>query len=178
MRPDGIFSKYALTLSSIAGEKKELMAVKENLDALTEIFREKKEVFAFLKHPGIPRHEKNVFIDELSEKFDFSKTTREFMKLLCREGRIGCFAEITSKYNTIMMALNKKIKVKVQGVYGQDKKMLARIKTILSEKLGREIILEFSENKDLIGGFRIFAQGHVFDCSLKGELERMGKELL
>lgn len=178
MRQAGIFSKYALALSAIAQENKELAAVKENLDALTKIFDEKREVVGFLKHPGISRHKKNVFIDELSEKFDFSKTTRGFIKLLCRERQINCFAKIAAKYNTIMMAVNKKIKVKVQGVYGQDKKMLAEIKKILSEKLEREIVLEFSENRDLIGGFRIFAQGHVFDCSLKGELEQIGKKIL
>ena len=119
----------------------------------------------------------NPAIVRFQKELEFSKTTFEFIKLIIGDGIIEHLEDIVNKYSAILRAINKEIKVKIQAAYRQDKKTLDEIKEVLSKKFGRKIILEFSENKDLIGGFRIIANGQAFDCSVKGELEQM-REML
>lgn len=171
------FYKYARALSKLSKNNKELKEIQTNLIAFNQILESNAQVLKLLKHPGIALVEKNTFIETIARKLKFSKTTQDFIKLLIAEGKIEHLKEILNKYNIILRVINKEIKVKVQAAYAQDEKILTEIKEVLSKKFGCEIILEFSENKDLIGGFRIIAKHQVFDCSVKGELEQIEKAL-
>ncbi len=171
------FYKYARALSELSKDNKELEQVRENLTAFNNILEDNMQVFKFLKHPGITLTQKTAFVKPIAEKLKFSETARDFIRLLLSEKKIEHLKDILNNYNAILRAINREIKVEVQAAYAQDKKALVEIKNVLSEKFGCKIILKFSQNKDLIGGFRIIAKNQVFDCSVKSQLEQIEKTL-
>lgn len=173
MRRDIDVSNYARALSRISADAQELVQIQKDLAAFNGILVANKETFEFLKHPGIAVAEKTSFLDEVSKECNFSQVAREFLKLLITEGKIERLADILTSYDAILGALNREIKVIVEGVYRQEKIELEEIKEVLSKKFGRKITVEFLENSMLLGGFRIIADGLVFDASVRGELERM-----
>jgi F-type H+-transporting ATPase subunit delta len=177
MSADIDFYKYAWALSKISKDIKELEEIQQNLKGLKQILEEKQDVFKLLKHPGVPQVEKFKIIESIAKELKFSKTASEFIKLIVGDGIVEHLEDILNKYSAILRAINKEIKVKIQTAHSQDRKTLDEIKEVLSKKFGRKIVLEFSENKDLIGGFRIIADGQAFDCSVKGELEQI-REIL
>lgn len=171
------FYKYARALSELSKDNKKLEQVQDDLTAFNNILEGNAQVFKFLKHPGITLADKNAFVRPIAEKLKFSETAQNFIKLLLSEGKIEYLKDILSSYNAILRAINREIKVEVQAAYAQDKKSLNEIKEVLSKKFGCKIILKFSQNKDLIGGFRIIARNQIFDCSVKSQLEQIEKAL-
>jgi len=171
------FYKYARALSELSKDNKKLEQVQEDLTAFNNILEGNAQVFKFLKHPGITLADKNAFVKPIAEKLNFSKITQNFIKLLLGEGKIEHLKDILNSYNAILRAINREVKVEVQAAYAQDKKSLNEIKEVLSKKFGCKIILKFSQNKNLVGGFRIIARNRIFDCSVKSQLEQMEKAL-
>lgn len=173
MRRDADLYNYARALSRISTDTKELAQIQKDLAVFNEILVANKEALGFLKHPGIPPAEKTSFLCEITREGKFSPMAEGFLKLLISENKIEYLKDVLVRYDGILMAMNREIKVKVEAAYRQDKKTLEEIKEVLSKKFGRKITMEFSENGNLIGGFRIIADGLVFDGSVKGELERI-----
>ena len=58
-----------------------------------------------------------------------------------------------------------------------DKKLLKAIEKGMEKLLGREVELKVIEDEYLLGGFCIFADGKVYDASLKTQLLEMQRSL-
>ena len=177
MDKDPAIYKYALALSSLAKEEKQLDRVNQNLSSLNKLFREEDNLFNFLKHPGVPREEKFEVVENLAKELKLSSVTKDFVKFLMVEKKIGDLEDIVDRYQLILRAINKEIKVVVESACLRDKKVLEEIRDVLSKKFKAKIMLDFKENKDLIGGFRVIADGEVFDASIKAELKDLEKSL-
>ena len=52
-----------------------------------------------------------------------------------------------------------------------------RLLTFLQKRLGTGVELEFSEDRNLIGGFTVEVNDSLLDCSIQGELRSMLSEL-
>ncbi len=58
-----------------------------------------------------------------------------------------------------------------------DEKLLKAIRKGMEKLLHREVDLKIIEDEALLGGFCIFADGKVYDASLKTQLEEMRRGL-
>lgn len=47
----------------------------------------------------------------------------------------------------------------------------------LTQKYGREVRAEYSENPELLGGVRVYHKNNVLDASIRGRLERLAAAL-
>lgn len=167
------YCKYARALSNLAQNSGELEEIYKNLILFRQVLAEKAKAFKFFKHPAIPQNEKKDVVEAFAREYNFSKTSLGFLDLLISGGKIEHLDAILERLSIVLRAAKKQVRVKVESAYAQDKKTLLEIKDVFSKKIGREIILEFSENKSLIGGFRVIAEGQIYDGSLKGELKDM-----
>ncbi|MFH1856934.1 MAG: ATP synthase F1 subunit delta [Candidatus Omnitrophota bacterium] len=173
MKNNTDFLKYACAVSRLAKDKTEREEIYQNLIVFDNVVGENPELAEFLKHPGIAVEEKLEMAQSIFKEGGFVDLSRDFLKLLIAEKKIDCLKNILEKYHTILRVINRQIHVVVETAFSAEKKTLEEIKDVLSRKFDREIILGFSENRSLIGGFRVIADGQVFDGSVKGELKRM-----
>ncbi|GAB6188549.1 hypothetical protein JCM30566_02880 [Marinitoga arctica] len=72
--------------------------------------------------------------------------------------------------------LKKLIKVKMLTPYELKEKSIEELKEIILKKTGRKAILDTEIKKDLIGGLQLQLEDKVFDYSIKGMLEKIGRE--
>lgn len=59
-----------------------------------------------------------------------------------------------------------------------DDALLERIRCEFSDRLGDEVALDAIADPTLLGGFRIYAEGKLFDASLRRRLDELTADLL
>lgn len=59
-----------------------------------------------------------------------------------------------------------------------DDALLERIRLGFAERLGEEVALDAIADPSLLGGFRIYADGKLFDASLRRRLDELTADLL
>ncbi|WP_206076173.1 F0F1 ATP synthase subunit delta [Marinitoga lauensis] len=72
--------------------------------------------------------------------------------------------------------LKKLIKVKIITPYKLQEKAVNELKNIIVKKTGRNAILNAEIDEDLIGGLQLQLEEKIFDYSVKGILEKIGRE--
>ena len=51
------------------------------------------------------------------------------------------------------------------------------VRVLLSKKLGKEVKLNHRVDPDVIGGFYVLVDGHIFDCTVRTDLNNMKESL-
>ncbi|KAF2955741.1 ATP synthase F1 subunit delta [Marinitoga sp. 38H-ov] len=74
------------------------------------------------------------------------------------------------------MELKKLIKVKMITPYKLDEENVSELSNIIHKKTGRRAIIQSVIDESLIGGLQLQLEDTVFDYSVKGMLEKIGRE--
>lgn len=72
--------------------------------------------------------------------------------------------------------LKKVIKVKLITPYKLKENIMKDLEDIIFKKTGRKSIISLELNEELIGGIQLQLENTVFDYSIKGILEKIGRE--
>ena len=169
--------RYAQALFEIAVEKKQ---VKEFNQACSDIFaalNSDKDLLAVVNHLSIPAAEKMATMKAIFE----GKVPDDFIgifDLVFRRRRQGELLGILERFGQLY---KEYIKVATAKLYSpaplpQDK--LNEIAKVLGKKLDKTIEFELHTEAELIAGFRVEVDGHVFDSSMKNQVAALKKQLL
>ncbi|MBR2916286.1 MAG: ATP synthase F1 subunit delta [Clostridia bacterium] len=165
-------NEYAEALFLLACETKSEDEILNALDLSEEVFNENPEYIDFLLTPSIPVSERLEAIDEA-----FSKAVPEyvlsFIKLLCEKGNIDSIFQCIKEYKALYDNSKKVITAKVISAT----ELNDEEKSALYEKLKRmskkEVTMEYSIDKDIIGGMIIEMDGKVIDGSVRSRLKEV-----
>ena len=86
--------------------------------------------------------------------------------------------EIIEKYRKLVMDFQNIVEAKVVSIEKIDEASLSEIRKILGKLTSKNIVLEESIDKSLIGGIIIETDNLVIDGTIRGKFESMGRELL
>lgn len=162
-----------LTASKYARVLWEVQMPMEALREAAELVHTEPKLMQALADPEIYIEEKYAVIDRL-----FPEQTRNFIKLLCRQSEIHELDGITEAYQQYLDAHRKVLKATIYYVTPPDEKQLAGIETFLKRQYQAEQVeLRQVQNRDLIGGFVLEAEGQEYDWSLRGRLNNLTNEL-
>lgn len=99
--------------------------------------------------------------------------SRNFLRALAHNRRLGLLPEIASQYEVLRAAEENYVDVEVIAAMAVDATQEQRLAGALRQRLGREVRLHTSIDASLIGGAIVRAGDLVIDGSLKGRLERL-----
>ena len=165
-------NEYAEALFLLACETKTEEEVLNALDLLEGIFSENPEYIDFLLTPSIPISERLEAIDEALSDF-VPEYVLSFVKLLCEKGRIDSIKECINEYRALYDDAKRVISAKVISateLTGEEKSALYEKLKKMSKK---EVTMEYSIDKDIIGGMIIEMDGKVIDASIKSRLKEV-----
>ncbi len=122
--------------------------------------------------------EKELVVEEIAKKAQYSIQFQRFAKLLARKGRLGILAKIFYEL--------ERVEVEAQGgtlgqlasadpVSSQD---LAGFEKQFSEKLGKKVRFYLNQDPALMAGVRATVEGVSYDGSLKAQLDSLREEFL
>jgi len=169
--------KYAEALFHLAQETDGIDAVRLDLESITKLVQQTRELHPFLETPDIEVSEKKVFF-EVVLKNRVKNATWEFLQLLLRRRRFALLPEILSEY-VRMDEERKGIKrthvISAVPLEGREKELL---KSNLEALTGRSILMDTRVDPSILGGIVIYIDGKIIDGSVRANLEELRTRLL
>ena len=173
---EGIVSKYASAIVSIAKDENKCSLYKDAFVSLLDVFRANPEVVKFLESYFVSDEEKYKLIDELTKSYK-NENLSNFMKLLAKKHLIYKFKDVVKE---ITKLLNEELNIDEGFLYSTEelsKAQIERIEMAVGKKLGHKVELKNIIDARLIGGVRVVIHDHVFDGSINYKLETLKNNL-
>ncbi|XJS11298.1 ATP synthase F1 subunit delta [Aerococcaceae bacterium WGS1372] len=170
-----LVSRYSNALLSIISDEdafktslKQAEFVRDTLDH--------NEIRNFLDNPEVPNAEKRNLMKK-SFGDDIDQNLMGFLDLMIRKSRESLIIPVlTDLIHQIKNTLGKVEAYLVSAIPLSEEEELA-VARILSDKLGVEVEVESSVDRDLLAGFYVQVNGQVFDSSLRTDIQRITSQL-
>ncbi len=167
---------YAGALFEIGTEKGILSQIEDEFELIIELVSDPDLMF-FLDAPVISQEAKKSFV----EKIFSGKLSDEiigFLKVLIDNDRQSLINDIYSSLIELIDESNNRQRVKVKSSVKLEDNTLKLIKSTITEKLGKEIIVDEEVDEAIIGGVIIEIDDRVIDGSIANNLKNMRDRLL
>ena len=145
-------------ISSLVGDSKELREVWEN--------------------PSIPSEQKRAVLDGIVQRAGMSRPVRNFIAVLIDKGRLRLLSEIVAQF---AQELNQRLGFAEAEVITA-RELAASERTALEADLarvtGKSIRARYEQDPSILGGAIARVGSTVYDGSVKGQLERIRRQLV
>ncbi len=146
----------------------------EQIEKACEIYDSEPMLKEIFENPAVYREEKERIIAEI-----FPREVHNLMKMLCAYLDIKYFHEIVEGYRRYANQQTGVVNATLRYVKAPNETQLAGIRDFLKKEFDAEDVeLQMEEDKTLMGGFVLEAEGKSFDWSLKGRYALLRNKIL
>ena len=167
-----VAKRYSHALAQSAD--KDIDEILENLKSINEVIFENQDLRTFFLHPVISlKDKKETLKSALQDKVNI--LTLNFIKTLLDENRFGIFKTIYELFKKEADKKKNKQEVEIISAVDINEKSKKMLEEKLKTKLNKDVVLNYSKNQDILGGFIIKIEDKVIDLSLKTKFETLTK---
>ncbi|MGO9482086.1 MAG: ATP synthase F1 subunit delta [Candidatus Kryptoniota bacterium] len=169
--------RYAGALLGLASELKKIDHVASDMRLVHDSIAASYELKLFFQSPIIDRFKKREIVKALfEEKVD--ELTFHFILLLVDKAREGLVDAIAVEFGVLLDEQLGIVKAELTAPYQFDEKSKARVQSKLEELTNKKVHINFSLDKNLVGGFLAQIGDTVYDGSVRRQLEILKQQLL
>lgn len=168
---------YAGALFELSVEKNIIDQIEEEFSLFNEVLTESSDFMNFLDSPVISKEAKKNFMDRIFMD-KFCDEIVGFLKVLLDNERQSALTDIQRSLTKLIDQHRNRQRVRVISSVKLDGSVLESIKSTLTEKLSKEIIIEDSVREEILGGFIIEIDDTKIDGSVASGLRSMRERLL
>ncbi|MBQ8636179.1 ATP synthase F1 subunit delta [bacterium] len=166
--------RYAQALSQSSIEI--IDEINRDLALIDEVIFSNSDFMNFFSHPIVSlKDKKDTLKETLHDKIN--EKTLNFLEILLDESRFNIFKTIHEVFKEEVDILKNKQRVHVTSAINLDENEKEKLKNKLIEKLQKDVILNYEENKDILGGLVIKYEDKVIDLSLKTKFDEIRKNI-
>lgn len=171
--------RYARALFSIgkAQGDAELEAYGKDLAGLVAVLMESPELLKLFRNPIFTREEKKAIVEKILSEMNPTATVKNFCFLLADKDRLSALPEIEAYFGVLLDEAKGIVRGElVTAVELEDAKQ-TEVKKQLADQLGKELILDFSADAEILGGVVLKVGDKILDASLKAQLNAMKEQI-
>jgi len=150
---------------------------REELDGVARLMSEQKQLSETIANPLYKHEDRKRVLEKVLEKLNLSKVMSAFLQLLFEKGRIGFIGDINEFYQMLADELNGVARASLVSASELTAETVEKIRSALSKKTGKEVVLEVEQDPSLIGGIVTRIGDLVLDGSIKTQLLNMRESL-
>ena len=177
MKNLAIARRYAKALLLIGKEDGQAETYRGELESFAKLIESETQLEQAITNPLYNAADREKVLKAIIEKLNLSKVMSSFLMLLFDKGRIGFISNINEFYQKLADDLKGVAKASLASATELSTEIVEKIRTTLSEKTGKEIILEVKQDPSLIGGIVTRIGDLVLDGSIKTQLLNMRESL-
>ena len=117
-----------------------------------------------------------VSVDETSATA-LGKDLEHFLTLLIQQNRVLALVDIANIYQQLLLKKAGVLPVEVSAAFLLTPTQKTFITTALEKKFKSQVLVSFVQDNNLIAGIIVRTEGVVIDGSVKGQLDRLVKQL-
>jgi F-type H+-transporting ATPase subunit delta len=172
-----IARRYAKALLIIGKEDGQAETYREELDGFASLMYKEKDLKQAICNPLYAVSGRKKVLEAVIEKVNVSKVMKSFLLLLFDKGRFGFIHTINDFYQKLADELKGVLRASLVSATKLSSETVEKIRTTLSTRTGKDIILEVDQDPGLIGGIVSRIGDLVLDGSIKTQLLNMRKSL-
>ena len=167
---------YAEALFSLGLEENKLSKLQEEEKALLEIIENNEDFLLLLDSRFMSREERQEIATKILK--DFDDDIVNFIKVIIDNNRTNYIKDVLQAFNSLCNEYKGVKEGLIYSAYPLNKEVINKIKKKISqiEKMDVELIPHIDPS--LIGGVKVVINSHVYDGSIKNQLEKMQIDLL
>ena len=172
-----IARRYARALLIIGKEDGQAETYREELDGFSSLISREVELEQAIINPLYDVSSRKKVLRAIIDKVEISKVMESFLLLLFDKGRIGFLSDINEFYKKLADELKGIARASLVSATELSSETVEKIRTTLSKRTGKDIILEVEQDPGLIGGIVSRIGDLVLDGSIKTQLLNMRESL-
>lgn len=177
MKNKTIARRYAKALSEIGLETETSCSIGRDLRDISAIFSSHTELAGLLLNPMYKPDVRTGLVIGICEGLKTTGAVKKFLVLLVENKSLDILQDICSAYYKIEDEIAGRIRAEVETAVSLDEGLKAEIKDKLIRLTGKEVVVSFCQNQELLGGLVIKIGHMVMDGSVKTQLEKVKTRL-
>ncbi|MBA4046134.1 MAG: F0F1 ATP synthase subunit delta [Erythrobacter sp.] len=169
--------RYASALFELAAEGGKVTAVETDLEALGAALRESGDLAALTTNPQLARAVQGNAMGAVAKKLKLSPLTTNFLGVLAANRRLGKLTGIIAAFKAIAAAQRGEVTATVTSAHPLSDDQLAALKTKLTAREGRTVMLTASVDPDLLGGLVVTIGSQRIDASIRTRLNSLAQAM-
>ena len=177
MKNLAVARRYAKALLLIAKEDGKAEIYREEIDRVSNLIAQEEVLKEAICNPLYDHADRKKVLGVILEKLNLSRVVESFMLLLFDKGRFGFLNNINEFYQKLADELKGIARATLVSATELSSEAVEKIRTILSQKTGKDVILEIKQDPSLLGGIVTRIGDLVLDGSIKTQLLNMRESL-
>ena len=169
--------RYAKALLIIGKEDGQAETYRDELDGFAKLMAKEKELEQAITNPLYAASGRKKVLETIVDKVGISKIVASFLLLLFDKGRFDFLNDINEFYQKLADELKGVLQASLVSASELSSETVEKIRTTLSKRTGRDIILQVEQDPSLIGGIVSRIGDLVLDGSIKSQLLNMRESL-
>lgn len=171
-----IAQTYAEALFSLGLEDKKLTKLQDEGKALSEIIHDNEDFLLLIYSRFMSREERQDIASKILK--DFDEDIVNFVKVLIANNRTNYIKDVLEAFNSLCNEYKGVKEGLIYSAFPLNKEIINKIKNKISQIEGMDVELISRIDPSLIGGVKVVINSHVYDGSIKNQLEKMQIDLL
>jgi F-type H+-transporting ATPase subunit delta len=172
-----IARRYAKALLIIGKEDGQAETYRKELDGFARMISGEKELGLAIGNPLYSASGRKKVLETVVDKVGVSKVVSSFLLLLFDKGRFDFLSNINDFYQKLADELKGVLQASLVSASELSSETVEKIRTTLSKRTGKDIILKVEQDPGLIGGIVSRIGDLVLDGSIKSQLLNMRESL-
>lgn len=177
MRETVLARRYAGALFELARERGILDTVVNDVASFGEALEGNASLRYLLNSPDIGKREKRGAVEELFQD-RVSNVFFNFVLVLLKKNRQELFDLIGREFRHFYDRHRKKLRASTVTAVPLDRSSETRLRDALSQAFDADVEIQNLVDRNIMGGVIVHVDGRVFDCSLRGQLNRLKARLI
>ncbi len=151
--------------------------VRQDLRGFEQTLAGSSELSLALESPSISRPRKRAVIARLAQSLGLSSVARNFLLVLIEHRRTPELSGILDAFDKLLDERRGILQVEVVSASQLEQQQQDDLKRRLESMTGKTIRLNSSVDGDLVGGLVVRLGSTVYDGSVRGQLDAIGRQL-
>src|SRR5437867_3756403 len=178
--PAAVASRYARALVDVVlapGSKVEPVRMREDLRSFEQALAGSAELAKALASPAVTRPRKRAVIERLVRSLELSGVARNFLLVLVDHRRTADLSGIGDAFEKMLDERLGTLQVEVASARDLKPEQQQILTRQLETMTGKKVLLNLEIDGDLVGGLVVRLGSTVYDGSVRGQLEALGRQL-
>lgn len=169
--------RYASALFDLAAENGKVTAVEKDLETLGAALTDSADLAALTTNPELARDVQGKAMAAVAKKLKLSPLTGNFIGVLAANRRLAKLPGIINAFKAIAAAQRGEVTATVTSAHPLSEDQLASLKTKLTQREGRTVMLTASVDPDLLGGLVVTIGSQRIDASIRTRLNSLAQAM-
>ena len=152
--------------------------LRQELAAVTGLVRDSAPLRAVLASPAVDWEKKKALLEDLAQRMQLSRITRNFLLVTVQRGRAQLIAGMDRAFEQLQLEREGVVQAEIISARTLASDERTAIERQLSRRLGRKLHTRYTIDTGLLGGFIARVGDQVFDGSIGGRLQRLQRALI